>query len=188
MIAARELPRLTPQDYLVWEAQQDQRHEYFDGEVYAMAGGSMPHSVIGVNWTTLLKIHLRGKGCLVLNSDAKVGITDAGPFTYPDVSVTCDDRDKTTQQFCRHPCLIIEVLSPSTEGYDRGGKFALYRRLASLQEYVLVGSEAKTVDLFRRNPQGGWEFIPYIEGDDIQLTSMGLTVALNAIYEDVILP
>lgn len=81
----------------------------------------------------------------------------------------------------------MEVLSPSTEAYDRGGKFAFYRRLESLQEYVLVGSETKTVDVFRRNQPGGWIFIPYGEGDEIELTSVGLTVPIAAIYEEVIL-
>ena len=89
---------------------------------------------------TVLRSHLQGR-CKVRTSDAKVGISENGPFTYPDVSVTCDDRDRTAQQFSRYPCLIVEVLSSSIEAYDRGGKFALYRRLESLQEYVLVGSE-----------------------------------------------
>ncbi len=107
----------------------------------------------------------------------------------------CCLRDRTAQQFIQFPCLIVEVLSPSTEAYDfpletlreRGGKFKLYRRLASLQEYVLVGSETKTVEIFRRNPSGSWEFMAYGEGDDIPLTSVGLTVAIEVLYEDVVL-
>ena len=150
MIATRELPRLTPQEYFEWEAQQTLRYEYFNGQVFAMTGGSLPHADIALNMATVLRSHLQGRG-KVRTSDAKVGISENGPFTYPDVSVTCDDRDRTAQQFSRYPCLIVEVLSPSTEAYDRGGKFALYRRLESLQEYVLVGSETKLVDVFRRN-------------------------------------
>jgi Uma2 family endonuclease len=83
--------------------------------------------------------------------------------------------------------LIIEVLSPCTEAYDRGGKFSLYRRLESLQEYVLVGYETKFVDLFRRSQTGEWTFIPYVKGDDIELTSVGLTISINLIYEDVLM-
>jgi Uma2 family endonuclease len=186
MIAAREQPRLTPQEYFDWEAQQPERHEYFDGEVYAMAGGSLPHADIALNIATVVKRHLAGR-CKVRNSDAKVAMSENGPFTYPDVSVSCDDRDRAAQQFIQHPCLIIEVLSPSTEAYDRGGKFKLYRRLESLQEYVLVGSETQSVEVFRRNPSGSWEFMAYGEGDEVMLTSVGLTVAVEAFYEDVVL-
>jgi Uma2 family endonuclease len=185
MIVIPELFRFTPEEYFEWEAQQQIRHEYIDGEVFAMAGGTLPHADIALNFASVLREHLRGR-CKVRNSDAKVGITEDGPFTYPDVSVTCDDRDRTAQQFSRYPCLIIEVLSPTTEAYDRGGKFALYRRLESLQEYVLVGSETQTIEIFRRNQQGGWEFIPYGEGDEVVLNSVGLTVAIAQIYEDVV--
>jgi Uma2 family endonuclease len=186
MIATRETRRFTPQAYLEWEAQQELRYEYFDGEVFAMAGGSLPHADIALNVASLLRGLLQGR-CKVRNSDAKVGIGDTGPFTYPDVSVSCDDRDRTAEQFIQFPCLIVEVLSPSTEAYDRGGKFALYRQMESLQEYVLIGSEAKTVEVFRRNPQGGWLFIAYSEGNQVELTSVGLTVAIADIYEDVVL-
>lgn len=184
MIATRELGQLTPQEYFEWEAQQSLRYEYFDGAVFAMAGGSLPHADIALNIASILRQHLKGR-CKVRNSDAKVGITAKGPFVYPDVSVTCDDRDRAAQQFSSYPCLIVEVMSPSTEAYDRGGKFALYRRLESLQEYVLVGSETKTVDIFRRNSADTWTFTPYSEGDEVELTSIGLTVPLDAFYEDV---
>jgi Uma2 family endonuclease len=159
---------------------------YFDGQVLAMMGGSLPHTDIALNIASALRQLLKGR-CKVRNSDAKVGITQRGPFVYPDVSVTCDERDRNAQQFSRYPCLIVEVLSPSTEAYDRGGKFALYRRLESLQEYVLISSETKSVDLFRRSQWGEWTFIPYTEGDDIKLMSLGLTISVNVIYEDVLI-
>lgn len=184
MVATGQHHRLTPQEYFEWEALQALRYEYFEGDVFAMTGGSLPHADIALNIASILKSHLRGR-CKVRNSDAKVGITDAGPFVYPDVSVTCDDRDRTAQQFSRYPCLIVEVLSPGTEGYDRGGKFALYRRLETLKEYVLVGSETKTVEVFRRTDEGGWVFVPYSEGAEIELTSLGLTLSMDAIYEEV---
>ncbi|MEM9217167.1 MAG: Uma2 family endonuclease [Cyanobacteria bacterium P01_F01_bin.150] len=187
MAAAVDEPRrLTPQEYFDWEDQQELRYEYFDGDVFAMAGGSLPHADIALNIASILKGLLRGR-CKVRNSDAKVGITEDGPFTYPDVSVSCDERDRTAIKFIQLPCLIVEVLSPSTEAYDRGGKFALYRKLESLREYVLVGSENKTVEIFRRNQDGTWSFIPHIEGDEIELKSVGLTTSLDEIYEDVIL-
>jgi Uma2 family endonuclease len=187
MIAARKLSRFTPQEYFDWEAQQLERHEYFDGEVYAMAGGKLAHGRIGLNIGAILRSHVRGKGCTTFNSDCKVGITTDGPFTYPDVSVSCDDRDRTAQNFIQHPCLIVEVLSPSTEAYDRGGKFKLYRQLESLQEYVLVSSEAESVEVFRRNPSGSWEFMAYGVGEAVTLVSLGLTVDVSAFYEDVVL-
>lgn len=187
MVAALEHRRLTPQEFFEWEAQQDLRYEYFDGEVFAMTGGSLPHGRIGLNVSSLLKAHVRGQECIALNSDCKVGISETGPFTYPDASVSCDPRDRTAKDFIWFPCLIVEVLLPGTEAYDRGGKFALYRRLDSLQEYVLIGSETKTVEVFRRGEDGVWVFIPYGEGDEIELTSVGLTVAMDAIYEDVVL-
>ncbi|MGB3613016.1 MAG: Uma2 family endonuclease, partial [Elainellaceae cyanobacterium] len=174
MIATPQHPQLTPQDYFEWEAQQTLRYEYFGGEVFAMTGGSLPHADIALNIASLLKAQVRSP-CKVRNSDAKVGISDEGPFVYPDVSVTCDDRDRTAQKFSRYPCLIVEVVSPSTEAYDRGGKFAPYRQLDSLKEYVLVSSEAKAVEVFRRSDSGAWLFIPYGEGEDIELASGGIT-------------
>jgi Uma2 family endonuclease len=187
MVATRERHPMSPQEYFDWEAKQELRHEYFEGDVFAMAGGSIAHGRLGLNLGAMLKAGLRGKGCIPLNSDCKLGISEKGPFIYPDVSVTCDDRDKTARQFIQYPCLIIEVLSPSTEAYDRGGKFALYRRLASLQEYVLVSSESRSVEVFRRTTSGTWEFKDYGEEDSISLTSVGLTLAIAEIYEDVTL-
>lgn len=186
MVSTSQYPFLTPQAYFEWEAQQELRYEYFDGDVFAMAGGSLPHADIALNIASLLRSQLRGR-CKVRNSDAKVGITDNGPFVYPDISVSCDERDRTAQKFSRYPCLIVEVISPSTEAYDRGGKFALYRRLETLQEYVLVGSESKTVEIFRRDAEGNWMFIPHQENDEIPLTSMGVTVSMAEIYADVVL-
>lgn len=180
------LPHLTPQDYFEWESQQPLRYEYFDGDVFAMAGGTLPHADIALNLASLLRELLRGR-CKVRNSDAKVGITDDGPFTYPDLSISCDGRDRTARQFIHYPSVIIEMLSASTEAYDRGGKFALYRRLSTLKEYVLVSSETKAVEVFRRDSAGEWRFIPYTEGGTLELISLGVTLSLDAIYEDVVL-
>ena len=195
MIATRQSSHFTPQEYLDWEAQQAQRYEYFEGAVFAMAGGSLPHADIALNIASLLKNALTGSRCKVRNSDAKVGITSDGPFVYPDVSVTCDERvgkaspteNRTAQKFSGYPCLIIEVISPSTEAYDRGGKFALYRQLESLQEYVLVSSETKNVEVFRRIEQGAWTFIPYGEADSIGLLSVDAKIDVASIYEEVAL-
>ncbi|MBW4420163.1 MAG: Uma2 family endonuclease [Myxacorys californica WJT36-NPBG1] len=194
MIAHRDDFRLSPQDYLDWEAQQPIKYEYINGEAYAMTGGTLPHNDIAVNLTTLLKAHLRGKRCKVRMSDAKVGITEQGPFFYPDVVVSCDERDRTAIKMVRYPCLIIEVLSPSTEGYDRGEKFRRYRQLDSLQEYVVVECDRKGVDCYRRSDRGTWELSPYTPDDlsetsaddlEIHLTSIDFRCPLSLVYEDV---
>ncbi len=187
MIASLKSPGFTPQEYFDWEELQQERHEYFDGEVYAMAGGTLVHGRIGLNVGSLLQSHVSGSDCITYNSDCKLGISEKGPFTYPDVSVSCDDRDRIAQQFIQFPCLIVEVLSPSTEAYDRGDKFKLYRRLTSLQEYVLVSSETQSVEIFRRRLADIWEFTAYGEGDRVILESIGLTVDVEAFYQNVVL-
>ena len=187
MVALKEpFPQLTPAEYLAWEEQQEFRHEYADGEVYAMTGGTLNHSEIASNFTTILKNHLRGSGCKVLNSDAKVQILESNSYLYPDVSVTCDGRDRSATKFISHPCLIVEVLSPTTEAYDRGDKFALYRRSTTLQDYVLVSTNAMRVDLYQRNDRGRWEILSYDAGDSIDLPSVDLSVSVAQIYEDIV--
>jgi Uma2 family endonuclease len=189
MVALRELlPKFTPEEYFAWEEQQLERHEYMDGEVYAMSGGTINHGDIAGNFLSLLKTHLRGRGCKTLNSDCRVKILGMDKYVYPDISVTCDDRDKTTSQYITHPCLIIEVLSPSTEAYDRGNKFKMYRRNPSLQEYVLVSAETIEVELFRRIETDDWRIINDRAGDTVELKSVNLTFPIEQLYEDIVFP
>ena len=186
MVALKEhFPKFTPEEYFAWEEQQLERHEYLDGEVYAMSGGTIAHGEIAGNFLALLKAHLRGSGCKTLNSDCRVSIVGATKYVYPDISVTCDDRDKTTSQYVTYPCLIIEVLSPSTEAYDRGNKFKMYRRNPSLQEYVLVSLEAIEIELFRKTETGDWRIINYQAGDMVELKSVNFTCQIEQIYEDI---
>jgi Uma2 family endonuclease len=187
MIAAQEhFPRFTPEEYFAWEEQQQVRHEYIDGEVYAMTGGTINYSQIALNLGSLLKSHLRGSGCRTLNSDARVNIVASSHYVYPDVSVTCDERDKTTPQYITYPCLIVEVLSSSTEAYDRGNKFKLYRRNPSLQEYVLVDAETMAVEIFRKSDSDNWRIIDCELGDVVELASVKLTFPIEQVYEDII--
>ncbi len=187
MVALKEhFPQLTPAEYLAWEEQQEFRHEYADGEVYAMTGGTLNHSEIASNFTTILKNHLRGSGCKVFNSDAKVQILESNSYLYPDVSFTCDDRDRRATKFISHPCLVVEVLSPTTEAYDRGDKFALYRRSTTLQDYVLVSTNAMRVDLYQRNDRGRWEILSYDASDVIEIPSVNLSIPVAQIYEDIV--
>ena len=186
MVALKDnLPRFTPDEYFAWEEQQLERHEYIDGGVYAMTGGTINHGDIAGNFLTLLKVHLRGRGCKTLNSDCRVSIVNSTNYVYPDISVTCDSLDKTTPQYITHPCLIVEVLSPSTAAYDRGGKFRMYRRNPSLIDYVLVDTQKMAIDLYRKDEAGNWHIINYAEGDKIELKSINLALSIEQIYEDV---
>ncbi len=187
MIALKEdFPRFTPAEYLAWEERQEFRHEFVDGEVYDMTGGTINHGKIAVNLAITLGTHLRGSGCQVLNGDAKVQTIESNSYCYPDLSVTCDARDRGADQFISHPCLIIEVLSPSTEAYDRGDKFRLYRRSIDLQEYVLVSTTAMCLDIYQRNERGRWELSSCGSGDVVELKSVNLTFPIESIYEDIV--
>jgi len=187
MIAVKDkFPKLTPEEYFIWEEQQLLRHEYLNGEVYAMSGGTQNHGRVASNIIFILKGHLRGGGCQVGNSDCRVNIFETKNYIYPDVSVTCDDQDRTAIQAIQYPCLIIEVLSPSTASYDRGDKFRLYRRNPSLQDYVLVDAEKIAIDLYRKNDRGNWEIFNYQSGDNIDLQSIGLSFPIESGYEDIV--
>jgi Uma2 family endonuclease len=186
MVAAyQNSPRFTPDTYLAWEEQQELRHEYLDGEVYAMTGGTVNHGRIAANFIILLGNHLRGGGCLVQTSDVKVGIQESNDYVYPDVSVTCDELDRAATKFISYPCLIIEVLSPSTEAYDRGGKFRLYRRSSSLRDYVLVNANKIEIDLYHKNDRGKWEISNYVAGDAVELESINLTFPVDRVFEGI---
>ena len=187
MIAVKDkFLRLTPEEYFVWEEQQLLRHEYLSGRVYAMSGGTQNHGRIASNIIFILKGHLRGGGCQVGNSDCRVNIFETKDYVYPDVSVTCDDRDRTAIQAIQYPCLIVEVLSASTASYDRGDKFRMYRRNPSLQDYVLVDAEKIAIDLYRKNDRGNWEIFNYQSGNNIDLQSIGLSFSIESVYEDII--
>ena len=168
MIAAKEnLPALAPEEYFTWEEKQLEKHELIDGQVYAMTGGSVNHSRIAIRFTTMVDTHLDASSCITGNSDLRVNIAGTNNYTYPDVSVTCDDRDKTTTQYITYPCLIVEVLSPITESYDGGGKFRLYRKNPALQDYLLVSSTSIEIDLYHKNDAGEWIIIKVISGKKV---------------------
>jgi Uma2 family endonuclease len=177
---------MTPAEYLEWESQQEGRHEYLNGEVYAMTGGTLPHNTIAINLTALLKNPVRSRGCRLFMADVKVQISETGnPYFYPDVSVTCHPEDKQSTKYLKHPCLIVEVLSPGTEAYDRGEKFTQYRRLESLQEYVLISSTQPSVEIFRLNERCKWELTPYAASEIIQFSSIAFECPIELLYEDV---
>lgn len=196
MVASSQNQFLTPEAYLEWEAEQLLKHEYLNGVAYAMTGGTILHNDIALNLVTALRPHLRSKGCRVNVADVKVEVSRQGPYFYPDVVVSCDPNDRHARKLIQSPCLIIEILSPGTSGFDRGNKFKAYRRLSSLQEYVLIDSETCSIDCYRRNDRGKWELTAYppdeaTETDremDIHFTSIDFHCPLSLIYEDVDLP
>ena len=188
MIALFDRPSMTPSDYLAWEPQQPQKYEYLNGQAYAMTGGSIPHNDIAINLIALLKPHLRGSPCKINASDAKVCVNPQNAYFYPDLVVTCDPRDRGAIEALRYPCLIIEVLAPSTDSYDRGQKFRHYRRLTSLKEYILISSDRIAVDRFCLNDRQKWELTSYEAGDLVELSSIALSLPIEQIYENVTLP
>ena len=187
-IAAKEnYPRFTPQEYFLWEEKQVDKHEYIEGQVYAMSGGTVNHGRIAIRLTAIFDAHLEGSGCITGNSDIKVNIVETNNYTYPHASVTCDDRDKKTPNYFTYPCLIVEVLSDSTEAYDRGGKFRMYRKNPGLQEYLLVSSTRIEIDLYRKNDAGEWTIVNYQERDTVELKSINLSFPVNRVYRGLTL-
>lgn len=185
MIAHPESLYLTPDEYLSFEEKSDIKHEYRQGEVYAMAGESNNHVLITVNVITLLRNHIRGKGCRVYASDTKVRIESINTYYYPDIAISCDERDRNLTQYISHPCLIIEVLSDSTEAFDRGDKFADYRQLESLKEYVLISQKNKRIDTLYKNEDNQWLLQSYQESDRLILNSVEFSCFVSEIYEDM---
>jgi Uma2 family endonuclease len=184
------LSYLTIEEYLKAEDRSQIRHEYLGGQIFAMSGGSKEHNLIALNIASRLRSHLRGGSCSVFMSDMKVKIELASQgkslFYYPDVIVTCDPQDQD-RFFLNYPCLIIEVLSPSTEAIDRREKLVNYQTLDSLQEYVLVSQDEIKIEIYRKDTQGNWSVQTLQNSDDeVRLESVGLTLTMADIYEDVI--
>jgi Uma2 family endonuclease len=183
MVAAKEnSPNLTPEEYFAWEEQQTEKYEYIDGEVYAMGGGSVNHGRIAIRFTAMLDAHLEGRNCVTGNSDIKVNIAGTSNYVYPDASVTCNDDDRNNTKHFTYPCLIVEVLSNSTEAYDRGNKFRLYSKNPVLQDYLLVSSTNIEIDLYHKNDAGEWVITNYQAGDTIALRSIGLSFPIEQVY------
>jgi Uma2 family endonuclease len=187
MVASPQQDYISPEEYLQLEKESDVKHEYIDGYAYAMAGANDAHVTVSGNLFALLRNHVRGSGCRVFISDMKARIEKLNRYYYPDVMVTCDERDKENTQEKKFPCLIVEVLSDSTEAFDRGDKFEDYQQLETLQEYVLINAKRQRVDCFRRNNEGLWVLQFYASGEkSFQLQSINLEVELSALYEDVV--
>ena len=196
--------RGTPDQYLQIEETGNIKHEYIDGQSYAMAGASDAHVTIAGNLFALLRSHVRGSNCRVYISDMKARIEALNRFYYPDVMVSCDSRDLATPNYKRFPTLIIEVLSDSaesfgcgfaspkpfqeTEAFDRGDKFVDYQQIENLREYVLISTKQQRVNCLQRTEQGLWLFQSYNKQcSSFRLDSVGFDVQLELLYEDVLL-
>ncbi|HAN75345.1 MAG TPA: hypothetical protein DCQ51_19970 [Planktothrix sp. UBA8407] len=177
------LPLLTVEDYLNAEANSQTRHEYVGGYVFAMAGASEEHNIIAGNIYALLRPHLRGSSCRVFVSDMKVKVQD-DIFYYPDLLVTCNPQDDH-RYFKTQPNLIIEVLSESTETTDRREKLINYQTLESLKEYVLISQDQIQVEVYRQDIEGNWTVQILGQQDNLNLESVGLTLTMAQVYEDV---
>jgi Uma2 family endonuclease len=129
--------------------------------------------------------HLENSSCITGNSDIKINIVETNNYTYPDASVTCDDRDKITPNYFTYPCLVVEVLSPSTEAYDRGGKFRMYRNNPLLKDYLLVNSTSIEMDLYHQKDTGEWLIINYQAGDIVELKSINLSFPIEQVYRNL---
>ncbi len=186
MIASPQQPYLTCEEYLQMEEHSPIKHEYIDGQIYAMVGANDAHVTIALNLATILRSHVRGSGCRVYMADMKARIESLNRYFYPDILVTCDPRDQETPLEKRFPCLIVEVLSDSTEAFDRGDKFADYQTLDSLQEYVLINTKRQRVECFRRNEAGLWVLQSYTDKQEtFQMQSIRFEGAIADLYEDV---
>ena len=170
--------------YLAWEDTQAERNEYIAGEVLAMVGVRQSHNVATGNLYSILRRELKGSPCWVFIESVKTRVEAADCFFYPDVAVTCDARDRQTPDYISHPILVIEVLSDSTAAFDRGAKFAAYRKLESLQEYVLVDVAAQRVEVFRRNPENHWVLYDYEAGHTLELAALALKVEMSEVLDD----
>jgi Uma2 family endonuclease len=180
-------PKMTPAEYLAFEREQTHaKHEYLNGQVTAMGGASMAHSVIVGNVSASLHGQLRGRGCRVMSSDMRVHIPATGLYTYPDITVVCHVPMLQDDQFdtLLNPSVIIEVLSPSTEAYDRGEKFEHYRSIDSLQTYVLISQSRPHIEVYERQDNGAW-MLTEISGLDsrIDIASIACVLDLSDVYE-----
>ena len=181
-VAARS--KLTAAEYLAWEREQPDKHEFHAGEVFAMAGGSPRHNLIAGNVQTALKLALKGR-CVALPSDQRVMFDDGARYVYPDVSVVCGKAELQagTKDVLVNPTILVEVLSSGTEQYDRGLKWEGYQNLASLTDYLLVAQHEVRVEQFQRAPEGRWIYRAYGPGDSVALAN-GARIDVDAIYAD----
>lgn len=181
---AEKLP-MTSQEFLIWEESQEEKHEFLQGEIFAMGGARREHVVVTGNAFASLKQQLRNTPCRAYMSDMKLQIEHLDAYYYPDVMVSCHQSDHKAEQFLSYPSLIIEVLSDSTEAYDRGEKFAAYRQIESLKEYVLVDIKHRSIECFVRTENNDWLLHDYSNETNCYFSSLEMNIPLSEIFEDI---
>jgi Uma2 family endonuclease len=186
MSRVAERSQLTAAEYLAWEREQPVKHEFFHGEVFAMAGGRPRHNALAISVGAELRATLRSRGCAVLSSDQRLAFPPDARYVYPDVTVICGAPafQPGTTDVITNPSVLVEVLSSSTEEYDRGLKWAGYQSIASLTDYLLVALAEVRIEHYRRNADRSWTFRPAGPGERIALTGGG-ELAVDAIYAGV---
>ena len=186
MAAFSQQSHMTVEEYFeLCRNSPDTRYEYIDGQVTMLAGGSLNHARIATNVNGILRNHLRGGPCQAFTSDATLQVA-ASRYVLPDLAVTCDERDYQDKDYLQYPCLLFEVVSASTEAADRGRKFTYYRNLPTIREYVLINSLEVCVELFRREKNMLWTLHVFGADDEIPLVSVGVTLSVQEIYENVV--
>jgi Uma2 family endonuclease len=172
------------EEYLEFERSSKEKHEYYQGEIFAMSGAGRRHNIIFSNLFGELVAGLKGKSCQPFGSDMRLHIPQNTLFTYPDISVYCGDTEQMEEDNATNPVVLIEILSPSTRDYDRGGKFKLYREIPSLREYVLVDTETILIEAFRINLSGHWELEEYKAADQLlSFPALSVSIPLKEIYQ-----
>ncbi len=177
-------------EYLARERASGTKHELVNGEIYAMAGGTVEHGLLAANVIGELRSQLRGRPCAVTTSDVRIRMLATGMATYPDVSVVCGSlqRDPEDRNTLVNPVVLVEVLSTGTEAYDRREKFAHYRRIPSLREYILVSQQERRIEHCRRNDDGTWTLRDVQPPASVELVSIGCTLSLEEIYRNAFEP
>jgi Uma2 family endonuclease len=178
---------MTAEEYFAWEETQLEHHDYYNGEVFAMAGGTLAHNTICLNAAMSLRSHFKGSPCSVFMGDVRVQLSKAQHYSYPDVFVTCDARDTAQDSaiLVQFPCLIIEVLSPSTSAYDVGLKFEAYRAMESVQEVLFIHIERRSADLYQRSAAPQWTLTPLGESGVLNLKSVNFNLPVRDLFEGV---
>jgi Uma2 family endonuclease len=179
---------VSPEEYLEMERASVEKHEYYKGEVFTMSGASVPHNDIAYNINRLIAPFLHGKNCKIYGSDFRIHIPENSLYTYPDFSIVCgkaETSDVYTDNLT-NPTVIIEILSKSTKGYDRGSKFHLYKSIRTLKEYITIDSLFVSVEIYTRQNNNSWNLTEFKNlPDSFHITTIGLTLFLNDIYDDV---
>lgn len=173
------------EEYLEIENASEEKHEYYQGEIFAMSGAKLTHNIIALDVAATLKYKLKGKPCQPFNSDQRIHIPQNTLFTYPDISIICgkpETRDNDEYN-ALNPTVIIEVLPPSTKSYDRGEKFRLYRDIPTLKEYILINSESIGVENWFINDHGNWELNEYKDAPAFSFKSVDVSLSMTEIYE-----